>query len=247
METQIPEISSLVSTLKSLDEKLYWYDRKVEDAFAIDLLQNLLVGRPYLPFSGSALRPYCMAHILNDIIINQRLNIIEFGCGLSTILIARLASLNQLPVKIVSIDHDPGWSQLIKNCLETEKLDGIADVILAPLVPCSLALEGNTWYDMQILNQHLHGKKFDMVIIDGPPAYEQSKKLARFPAFPFTKDFIEKRYSIYLDDVNRNGEQEIIRRWSASNNIRFGITARSMAYYYGGSSFFTEPFTFFTT
>src|SRR5690606_36365313 len=65
-----------------------------EDILSVNFLNTLMNGYPYLPFSGSSLRPFCLNHILNDIVINNRKHIIEFGSGISTILIGRLIKKN---------------------------------------------------------------------------------------------------------------------------------------------------------
>ena len=65
--------------------------------------------------------------------------------------------------------------------------------------------------------------------------------MARYPAVPFISSKLEQNFSIYLDDANREGEQNIIKIWEAEYGIKFNVTGGVLAYHYGGQSFHTEP------
>jgi hypothetical protein len=179
------------------------------------------------------------------VLVNQRQQIIEFGSGISTLLLARLKKANQLTTTLISVDHNSSWAQLVTNWLKREGLDKTVRVVYAPLVQCNLALEDNHWYDTELLTEVLTDKRFDMVIVDGPPAHDIPRKFSRFPALPFMIDRLENKFSVYLDDANRAGEQEIIKRWGKEYGLNFTVTGRSTAYHYTGEAFFTEPIAFF--
>jgi hypothetical protein len=55
--------------------------------------------------------------------------------------------------------------------------------------------------------------KLDLVIVDGPTAYEPGKAKSREPALPLNRPFLSERAVVILDDVNRKGESEILDRW----------------------------------
>src|SRR5690606_38250097 len=84
-----PDTSALREKVAELKTSQWLQDRRLEDVHALIVLQPLLVGHPVLPLTGSALRPHCLTHLINDILINRRRRILEFGTGLSTILLAR--------------------------------------------------------------------------------------------------------------------------------------------------------------
>ncbi|WP_111307927.1 class I SAM-dependent methyltransferase [Confluentibacter sediminis] len=216
-----------------------------EDILSVNFLNTIIHGYPYLPFSGSSLRPFCLNHILNDIVINNRKNIIEFGSGISTILIGRLIKKNNLDTSIISIEHDLEWSQKLSQLLSNENLDGVVSVLHCPLEECKLALDNNLWYSTEILDSVTESKTFDMIIVDGPPAWIQSKGRSRYPAFPYMIDKLDENYSIYLDDAMREGEQSIIKLWEEEFLIKFKHSGNSLAYYYNGISFFTEPYVYY--
>lgn len=219
--------------------------QKMDDTYSVGLLQPLLQGYPFVPITGSSLRPFCLNHMLNDVMVNQRRNIIEFGSGISTIILGRLIKKNKLTATILSIEHNAEWAALMRKSLQAEGLDGIVNIVCAPLKPCNLALHGNDWYDLDVLEPMTNNKKFDMVIIDGPPAWEPSKSMARYPAFPYMREKLSDNYGVYLDDTNREGEETIIGMWEEKYGVEFTITGVTLGYSYGGHSFYTEPFAYY--
>lgn len=235
------DVEKLMSFLEYMANGISQNERRTEDLYSLGLLQSLLQGYPYLSFTGFSMRPYCINHIINDVLINGRQHIIEFGAGLSTILIARLIKKNGLNATIVSVDHEEAWANLINEQLIKEQLHEAATVISIPLKPCDLALDGGLWYAVDLLNMELKGRQFDMVIVDGPPAWEASKEKARYPALPYLIDKLQSRFSIYLDDVNRKGEQEIVERWKKEFGLAFNIAGSSLAWHSRGEAFHTAP------
>ncbi|WP_276483907.1 class I SAM-dependent methyltransferase [Paraflavitalea pollutisoli] len=215
--------------------------QKLDDIYSLGLLQPLLQDYPFLPITGASLRPYCLVHILNDIIVNRRKSIIEFGSGVSTILIGRLLKKNRLEARLISVEHNEEWCGVLQEQLTREGLGDRAEVIHAPLTDSVLGLDGNEWYDRDLLSRRLDDRRFDMVIVDGPPAWQQGREKARYPALPFILDRLLPHYSLYLDDANRSGEQSIIELWKNEYGIRFINAGNTLAYTRIGEVFFTEP------
>ena len=216
-----------------------------EDNLSINYLSTLMHGYPYVPFSGSSLRPFCLNHIINDIVINNRTKIIEFGSGVSSIFIGRLIKKNNLKTTLLSVEHDLEWSKQLSIMLLKENLDDVVKIFYAPLKKCALALDENEWYNPAIIDLAVDNTLFDMVIIDGPPAWMKDKSRARYPAVPYIMGKLNKNYSIYLDDANRQGEQEIVVAWEQKHTIKFNYSGSSLAHYYAGNSFYTEPYAYY--
>lgn len=210
------------------------------DSYSLGLMAPLLCGHPYLAFSASSLRPFCLNHILNDIIVNNRTRIIEFGSGISTMMIGRLIKKNKLNVSLVSIDHDEQWVKKLRADFKREEIANVT-LIHAPLTKCHLALNENEWYDLDKVDVATTEGSFDLVIIDGPPAWESPRQLARYPALPFIFDNLSKDSAIYLDDANRNGEQIILRTWREKFNLSFNILGGTLAVARRGRAFDTVP------
>lgn len=216
-----------------------------QDNLSFNYLSTLINGYPYLPFSGGSLRPFCLNHIINDIVINGRKQIIEFGSGISTIVIARLIKKNRLNASIISVEHDLEWSKKLFQILSQENLQDVVNICYAPLKECSIALENNEWYDTTVIESIIENKLFDMVIVDGPTAWTKDKFKSRYPALPFMINKLHQNHSIYLDDANREGERNIISLWEKEFAINFIYTGSSLAYFYNGVSFFTEPYAYY--
>jgi hypothetical protein len=216
---------------------------KTDDIFALSLLKPLLTDYPYLPFTGSALRPFCLAHMLNVIVINGRRTIIEFGSEISTILIARLIKKNKLNPTLLSIKNGLNWVKTLTGILQTEQMDDVVNVQCAPLKSSKRALDNSKWCDFKILKALVKRRKFDRVIIVGPAAWEPGRGNSRYPAVPFIANKLDGSFSIYLDDAVRHDERAVIKMWE-EYAIHFNKASRSLAYYYKGVSFNTEPFNY---
>jgi predicted O-methyltransferase YrrM len=213
-----------------------------EDIYSLNSLQSLLIDYPYLPMSFTALRPLGIALILNEIIVNQRQFILEFGSGISTILISRLIKKNQLSTQFVSVEYDANWYRLIQAQLKSEEAPSSVQIIHAPLLPCDFALNGLEWFNQQILKdyfQQLDG--FDMVIIDGPLAGNKKLQFSRYPALPFIWDKLKPEFVIILDDADRYGEKKIITLWEKLYPLKFRVVGDNIALAYCGKHYFASP------
>ena len=182
-----------------------------DEAHATRLLTSLsplIVDWTYLPITDWAAGPEYYAHICNDIVVNGKNNVVECGSGISTILMARLINKNNLPAKIVSIDHDADWQHVVAKILES---DGIRDVVQFMHSPLE-STDGYSWYDTKRLN-FPEGFCVDTVIVDGPIG---NVPLARYGAVPYLHKFLSRKcYTIYLHDTDRRDELEISQRWTA--------------------------------
>ena len=192
-------------------------DRK--DILAMQALQPL--SKEFLPWSQAAMRPSGLLAVLNDIVINNRQFIVECGGGISTFYTARL--LSQRGGHLYSIEHDEGWAGLLQSSLDREGLSQWATVIHAPLATSSHSWNGAEWYDEEKLHCLADKGKIDLLVVDGPPAYSERLRYARYPAVPFFKDYLAEDYTVVLDDINRRGEQEIAARWGQQLKIKFAL------------------------
>lgn len=238
-----PTIEALRERVDGLQSAQWLHQRRLEDIHALTVLQPLTVGWPLLPLTGSALRPHCLLHIFNDILVNGRRRIIEFGTGISTLLIARLIRQNALNATVLSIDHDKHWVRIAADLLRAEKLGDIVTTTWAPLEESNLALEGNRWYSAQVVADAVGPGPYDMVLIDGPPAWQPGTGKSRFPALPFMLERLALHASIYLDDANRPGERSVMRSWTHHYNIPFQVTGETLGFAYLGDAFYSEPLT----
>jgi hypothetical protein len=243
-DAQTDEFTGLHKRLAALERAGYLNKAKLEDTYSLALLSPLLSDFPFIPFTGASLRPFCLAHIINDIVINGRKHIMEFGSGISTVMIGRLIKMNKLDATLVSIEHDQAWVEVLNGLLAREDLHHCVRVAWVPLATSDLVLDANKWYDTGILEGSLSSAAFDMVIVDGPPAWETGKGKARYPALPFVYDKLSERCSVYLDDADRAGERAVLALWHQKFPLRFTLTGSTLAFAYRGESFYTEPLAY---
>ena len=76
----------------------------------------------YLPYTQSAISPSCTNLILNDIIINRRTSIVEFGSGISTLLICALLDERGIEASFISIDESLDWIETLKDTLRKKRI-----------------------------------------------------------------------------------------------------------------------------
>jgi hypothetical protein len=99
---------------------------------------------------------------------------------------------------------------LIQDHLRREHLDQIARVVHAPL-------QGDPpWYRLHELPDEI-----DLLIVDGPPAFEPGHGAARAPALAQFDDTLVHDAAVILDDIDRPGEQQTIATWETSTSWRF--------------------------
>ena len=61
--------------------------------------------------------------------------------------------------------------------------------------------------------------------------------MARYPALIHTFDRLNENYSIYLDDLDRKGEQKIITLWEKEFNLKFEILHGCLAACISGDAY----------
>lgn len=204
-------------------------NQKAKDMFASSWLQQYYPSQ-YFAYTDSTLRTHSLMNFINDVIINDRKNILEFGSGLSTIILSNIAKENNLDIKIYSIDDNLDWISYLKKYLTKDQLNKHIEFIHAPLGECPFSLDNNKWYDYSILKNELKNKKFDSVLIDGPMAYHDKIKLARYPAVQFVQEKLSKQFSVFLDDTDRVGERKVVKLWEEKFGLKFISINDSFSY-----------------
>lgn len=188
-----------------------------EDILAMQYLAPL--SKTYLPWSTFSMRPSGVVKVINEIVINKKSNVIECGSGISTFYIASI--LREKGGHLFTIEHDEQWAMVFKRFLEEQQLIDFVSLITVPLTESSLAINGSFWYDEIVLTNAINNQHFDLLLVDGPPAFGPGRIHARYPAVPYFSKFLSADYTIILDDINRGGEKEVISKWEDYLNIRF--------------------------
>jgi hypothetical protein len=189
--------------------------------FNYNQLSQLFSEDSFVPFSAWAMSPSTILHVLNDISINKRKNIIEFGAGASTFYIAKLLKTINSNAIFYSVESDKEWAVELQRQLDLYEISDFVKIIYAPLVKVSKDYALNdqkTWYNTNILDQTLKNQvEFDLILVDGP--FGGSTPYARYSAVPYLGKYINEKTSIYLDDIQRKDEAEILVNWKKSLNF----------------------------
>ncbi len=211
----------MIKLVKRFQNYLKRQTLKLDDIHAGILLDNILSQGQYFPTTASSINLHSVATIINDVIINRRQSIVEFGAGLSTLCLARVVRDLKLSTSIVSVDDNEAWLSLMKQHLQAEGLEDFVTFVFAPLTDCKEAKEGLKWYDQQPVITAVKSKSaVDVVIVDGPMAYDKARSLSRYPAALIVKPYLANNYSIFLDDLHRDGEKLIAKSWEKELNAK---------------------------
>jgi hypothetical protein len=211
----------MINKIKSLFRIPMYLDkihRSNDDAYAMQVILKLFPEFTYLPFTPFSLNPYTIIHILNDILLNDRKQIVEFGTGVSSIIIARFIQVNNLETKILSIDNNLEWTAFILKELIKYKCEDKIKLIVGELTAHEqkkFAAYGNRyWYDFKTVKEAISSLDIDIdiVVVDGPST--GLSKFSRYPAIPMLKNKLAENSIIFLDDTRRRSEKKILIKWN---------------------------------
>lgn len=185
------------------------------DHLALTQLLKMFPDQVFLPLTAWSISPREVLHICNDIVINKRKSIVEFGSGFSTICIAQLLKINNINSNFISIENNADWANELTQILRKFNLENYVTIIVAPIteVPREFAKDEQLkWYDVPTLQPIIQDlTDIDVVIVDGP--FGGTTKYARYSAIPFLKHKLADDYAIFLDDTTREHESVIAKDW----------------------------------
>ena len=196
---------------KLMDLKKRLYDlpknqKKIESLFSI--YNSIDLDVPINRLNGFTCSPDLLHEIVSLIFKNKPQLFVEFGSGVSTIIIGK--ALQKLGSgKIISFEHLEHEYKKTNIEIKSHGLDKICTCVYAPLKEIDFYGNKYNWYS---INDNVFKKNIDMILIDGPPI-NTSVKESRFPALPQIIDFINEDSLILLDDANRLDEKNCINKW----------------------------------
>ena len=139
--------------------------------------------------------------------------IVEFGSGLSTLVMARVLARDGIGGRLISFDHNDGFAELTRRRLAGLGL--AAEVHAVPLEEAARWGYAGEWYAADDLPRGI-----ELLVIDGPPAWLNEG--ARGAAGPALFPLMAPGGVILLDDAERDGERANAERWRAEfPHIRF--------------------------
>jgi hypothetical protein len=182
----------------------------VDEALAHAQIAPLLEG--FLPWPRAALSPAVVRDACHEVVLNGRRRILEFGPGISTIVLASLSATKAIPIEIVAVESDAAWLDFLTSSLPVAD-EFMLTPVLAPVTPFRGTAEVpvTDWYDPGAL-AHITGP-FDMVLVDGPIAEPLAWRYNRWPAAEFCADILAPSCAVLLDDTHRTGERRSVAQW----------------------------------
>jgi predicted O-methyltransferase YrrM len=166
------------------------------------LLDRLHLRYDALPHLGSwKADTFFLARIVDTIERLRPRQVVEIGCGATSLVIARALQLNG-GGRLTSYDQHPEFVEKTAQWLRDNRLQ--ADIRVAPLVPTDSAW-GSLWYDLPRVPDEI-----DLLVIDGP----------HWALNPFVRGRAEVLFArvpvggeVLLDDAARPGERVVAARW----------------------------------
>jgi predicted O-methyltransferase YrrM len=177
------------------------------------LLDRLGLPHDALPHLGSwKADTYFLWRIVDSIERLRPREVVELGCGASTLVVAKALELNG-GGRLTSYDQHPDFVEATGRWLAGHGLS--ASMRHAPIVedPTSWS---HTWYDLNGVPAEI-----DLLVIDGPP----------WVLNPFIRGRAEQVFDrivpggmVLLDDAARPGERVVAKRWRRDwPNFRFAL------------------------
>lgn len=192
----------------------------MDDLSAVVQLSSLTDA--YLPWSSSAISPVTAARLCNELAINGRRTVVEFGPGVSTLVMAAWAEKARQPLTIVAFEENLAWIEVLSEQLNTGDYASVRFVhapLSSPGQEYPMAVR--RWYSANA--DDLPDAPIDLVVVDGPSAYQPQWMYDRYPALPFVREYLSSRCAIVLDDSRRPGEAAIVQAWKASLSADWAV------------------------
>lgn len=194
--------------------------RREHDIYAMQCLAGFDLG--YVPWTSSAMRPSGLRLAVNEVILHQRKEGLEFGAGISSLFLAKAFEL--VGGRLTIVEHSSLWLEKIRgDLLRIGIMPDTCNLVHAPLrriVPA--ALDSLEWYDRGILEQALRGTAFDFCLVDGPIATDGNLAV-RAPAGIFIKERLSSSYALIVDDIDRPKDLELAHEWMQALGGRISV------------------------
>lgn len=179
----------------------------------------VLNAEAQLGWSDGAMTSKGLAVLCAEVAGRERPTVVECGSGYSTLLLARL--LQARGGRLVSLEHDPLWARRVAGELVAANLEEAATVVLAALETHPLGRNELPWYSEPALSAL--PLRIDVLLVDGPPAFTPATALSRYPALPALGDRLACDATVLLDDIDRDGELEVLEVWEREGDFRFEV------------------------
>lgn len=135
--------------------------------------------------------------------------VVEFGSGLSSLILAHEISKGNVG-KVFSIDHLGDFPGHPRALLGDAVKQGVIEFHHCPIGPTTY---GGKWFQFCVIPTAVlkELKDVDLVLIDGPPYYYESREAALYAVYPS----LSPNALILLDDAARETREQVyLKNWS---------------------------------
>lgn len=188
---------------------------QIESLFSI--FSVLKISKPLPAFRGWSISPDFGNIIIQNTLENKPEYILECGSGVSSIIMSYLIKDKNWGT-LNSLEHDEKFARRTIELLESHEISKKTVVHVVDLIQYKVKNEDWKWYDISHLNPVT---KYDMLIVDGPPANVYPK--SRFPTLHILDKYLNIGAIILIDDCRRVEDNNIVKKWMEdfSNNYSF--------------------------
>ncbi len=196
---------------QSREEQRFNY-KQIEALFS--MFAMLEIDQPLPPMREAAIAPDFANVVISLIQESKPQLIVEAGSGVST-LVAAYCLKQMGSGMILSLEQEENYAELTSRNLIRHGLQDFAKVIYAPLKQVVIDGEEWYWYDAEELSDI---QSIDMLVVDGPIQFGQSRRLLRYPALPVLFESLSNEAIVVLDDGYREDERQVASLWQQKFN-----------------------------
>lgn len=207
--TSSARITDQIESLESGGVQLH-LDTQHQVQALLDLHQLLKIHDRVPPMGGWAASADFNVLVLQELISTRPRTVVECGSGASTLLLALAVRQYDLPTRVVALEHQATFKAATERALRDHGVADFAEVRRAPLSPVSVPDHATPWYDEEALHDL---DDIGLLIVDGPPA--TTGPAARYPAVPLLRDRLSARCTIFVDDLIRPADYDVVQSWRA--------------------------------
>lgn len=209
IEVIYDKLNSLNTLLPKFEYQLNTIEKnnfsQIESLMNIHSVLNLKFPLPKM--RGWPISPDFAELIMKEILIKKPKYVVEFGSGVSTLIIGYALAKNNKGI-LTSFEHDMYYGNKTLETIKLHKLEKYVNLVHAPIKELRSHKKVHKWYTVKT-EDILH--KIDMLIVDGPPANTDDE--ARYPALPYLIKQMSPTSIVIMDDAIREDEQNICKQW----------------------------------
>jgi predicted O-methyltransferase YrrM len=172
-----------------------------------------------LTWSTGAMTPAGLTAVCAEVSARERPTVVECGSGYSSLRLAEF--IHARAGRLISLEHDASWAARVDDALVAAGFAETAHIVRAPLEPHPLGRDGLRWYAEHALRSL--PRRIDVLLVDGPPAFEPGAGLSRYPALPALAARLTPDAVVVLDDIDRRGELQVLHAWEHDTDFRFHL------------------------